>query len=147
MEVVLAAGILSLALLSIIGIAGRSIIVSRRALESYTASTLLEEGAEAARIVRDGGWANISGLSTGTTYYPSYDIPTNTWSFSATPNAVGIYTRTIVISDVDRDLSANIAPSGANDPDTKLFTETVAGKESDSTTQSKSLSFYLTNDL
>ena len=145
-EVILAAGILSLTLASIIAVAGRSVVVSRRALESYTASTLLEEGAEAARTVRDGGWTNISGLVSGTTYYPAYDVPTETWSLSTTPSTVisrHLSTRTIVVSDVGRDAGGDIAPAGVDDPGTKFFTETVSWKESDGSAQSKALSFYL----
>ena len=144
-EVILAAAILSLTLISIIAVAGRSVVVSRRALESYTASTLLEEGAEAARTVRDGGWSNISSLVSGTTYYPTYDVPTETWSLSTTPSTDGIYTRTIVTSDVGRDAGGDIAPAGIDDPGTKLFTETISLNESDGSAQSKTLSFYLSD--
>ena len=146
-EVVLAAGILSLSLLAIIAIGGRSILVSRKALETYTASTLLEEGAEATRTIRDNGWINISGLTSGTTYYPAFDPGTDTWSFSTSPSdgAVGIYTRSMVMSDVSRDVGDDISSSGANDPGTKLFTETVTWSESDEPVMSEHLSFYLSD--
>jgi type II secretory pathway pseudopilin PulG len=145
-EVVLAAGILSVTLLAIISIAGRSIVVSRRALETYTASTLLEEGAEAVRIVRDGGWVGVSTLVPGATYYPVYDLGTDSWSLStnSADGVIGVYTRSVVMTAVERDASDEIVSSGgANDPGTKLFTESVSWPGGDGTTRTRTLAFYL----
>lgn len=145
-EVVLASAILSLTLLAIIAIGGRSIIVSRRALETYTASNFLEEGAEAVRTIRDSGWISISGLTPATPYYPVYDIGTNTWSLSTSPSdgTVGIYTRSLVMSPVKRTVGGDISDTGTDDPGTKLFTETVSWPENDGTA-TEHLSFYLSD--
>ena len=142
-EVVLASAVLSLSLLAVIAIGGRSIIVSRKALETYTASTLLEEGAEAVRTVRDGGWINISGLTGGTTYYPVFNTGTNSWTLSTSPSdgTVGIYTRSVVMSAVNRNASDDISDTGSDDPGTKLFTETISWD--DEGPRSETLSFYL----
>lgn len=145
-EAVFAAAILSATLVGIIAIGGRAIIASRRALHAYAASTLLEEGAEAVRIVRDGSWSSISALSSGAPYYPYYDTATDSWSLSTNPSdgVVGIYTRSVSMSDVSRDSQDEIVSSGgANDPGTKLFTETVSWQENDGLTKTKKLDFYL----
>ena len=144
-EIVIATGIISLSLVSIIAIAGRSIAVSHRSLNTYTAALLLEEGAEATRIVRDDGWTGIASLVAGDTYYPVFDSATNTWSLSTNPTdgQVGMYTRSIVPSDVKRNVVDDIDPSGTLDTGTRFFTETISWRESNGQIQTKSESFYL----
>lgn len=146
-EVLVAASILSASLLSVIAIAGKSIVISHRSVSTYVASTLLEEGGEAVRTIRDANWTNISALTAGTTYYPKFDTGTNTWSLTTTSSdgIVGVYTRSVVISAVTRDGSSNIASSGTADAGTKLVTVTVSWKEGEGSTLSKTLSFYISN--
>ena len=95
------------------------------------------------RTVRDNGWINISGLTGGTTYYPIFNPLTNAWTLSTSPSdgTVGIYTRSVVMSGVDRDASDDISDTGADDPGTKLFTETVSWD--DEGARSETLTFYL----
>ncbi len=146
-EIVIATGIISLSLVSIIAIAGRSIAVSHRALNTYTAALLLEEGSEATRIVRDDSWATISSLTAGDTYYPLFDSATNTWSLSTNPadGQVGAYTRSIVPSNVVRNAGDDIDVSGTLDTGTRFFTETVTWRESNGQVQTKTDSFYLSD--
>ena len=148
-EIVVAAGIISLSLVFVIATAGRSIALSHQAQATYGASVVLEEGSEAVRVVRDNAWSDISALASGTTYYPVFDPVANAWSLSTDPtNGVeGIYTRSIVPGDVFRDGSDNINPSGGGtlDPGTRSFVVNVTWLDSNGKVESKSATFYLSN--
>ncbi len=143
-EIIVASAIISLALLSVIVAAGRSLALSHRALDTYVAGTLLEEGAEAVRVVRDNAWTNISGLTAGTTYYPTFSG--GTWTLSTSASTVGIYTRTVVITAVSRDNTTQdiVSSGGTADTGTKKVTVTVSWNESGSSL-SKTLQFYIAN--
>jgi Tfp pilus assembly protein PilV len=146
-EILVASSILMVSLLSVIMVAGQALSISHRSVNTYVASTLLEEGAEVMRIRRDGAWTNISSLTAGTTYYPKFDTSTNTWSLTTTSSdgVVGIYTRSVVITAVTRDGSSNIASSGTADTGTKLVTVTVSWQENTGATISKSLQLYVSD--
>lgn len=142
-EVLVAASIISASILATMAVAQKSVYVSRQALHTAEAAFLLEEGAEAVRIMRDNAWTNISSLTPGTDYYLVFDG--GTWTLSLTPNTVGEFTRTIRFSAVTRDNSTkDIAEIGTDDPDTKLITVTVMWTEGGTTIQ-KTLQFYLMN--
>lgn len=139
-EVIVAISIIVVSVLAAMTVTQKSISVSRQALHTSQASFLLEEGAEVARILRDNAWSNISSLSSGTNYYPVFS---GTWTLSTTSSTVGIFTRTITVTSVNRDnTTADIATTGTNDPGTKLITVTVSWNESGQT-MSKTLSFYI----
>ena len=147
-EIVIATGIISLSLVSIIAIAGRSIAVSHRALNTYGAALALEEGTEAVRIVRDDSWSTIAGLTTGALYYPAFDPGTNTWSLSTSSSdgVDGIYTRTVVAGDVMRNSSGDIDPSGSTpDTGTRSFVVSVSWHESTGQLVTKTDTFYLSD--
>src|SRR3989344_7358342 len=99
-EILVAISIVVVSILAAMAVAQKSMAVSRQALYSSQAVFLLEEGAEAVRILRDNGWANISGLETSTTYYPVFSE--GAWSLSATSTQVGIFTRTVTVAAVNR---------------------------------------------
>ena len=54
-----------------------------------------------------------------------------------------MYTRSIVPSDVKRNVVDDIDPSGTLDTGTRFFTETISWRESNGQIQTKSESFYL----
>jgi len=140
-EILIAISIITVSILSAIAVSEKSIFVSRQALHAGEAGFLLEEGAEVVRILRDNGWNNISVLDTATNYYPIFSSPN--WSLSLTPNTVGIFTRTVTITNVNRDdATKDISESGTNDAGTKLITITVSWPEG-GTTINKTLSFYI----
>lgn len=139
-EVLIATSIIVASILAAMAVTERSISAGRQTVHTAQASFLLEEGAEAVKILRDNAWTNISTLTAGTVYYPAFS---SSWSLSATPSQVGIFTRTVVMSNVNRDASTNdISAVGVDDPRTKLFTVTVSWPEK-GTTVTKTLSFYL----
>lgn len=139
-EIIVAVAIIAASFIFILSVAQRSIVIARDALHQTEASFLLEEGAEATRIVRDTAWFGISSLSAGTTYYPTFS--SNTWTLSTTPNTVDGFTRTVVLSTVYRDGNANIAVSGAQDTGTRLVTVNVSWNEA-GIVLSKSIQFYI----
>lgn len=141
-EILVAASILAVAFIAVMGAAQRSIYLSRQGLHQAQAAFLLEEGGEAVRIFRNSGWSNITALNSGTTYYPTF--AGGTWTLSTTPNTVGIFSRKVTVSSVNRDSSDNIATSGTADPGTKLITVTVSWLEG-SQTVTKTLLFYLSD--
>ncbi|MFA6257664.1 MAG: hypothetical protein WC671_01485 [Candidatus Paceibacterota bacterium] len=142
-EVLVAASIITVSILSAMMVAQKSIYVSRQAFHTTQAGFLLEEGAEAVRILRDNAWSNISSLTIGTNYYPTFS--SNTWILSPTASIIGIFTRTVVIANVNRDnTTKDISIVGADDPGTKLITVTVSWMEGGATI-TKTLQFYISD--
>lgn len=142
-EILVAISIVTAAILTAMSVSQKSITVSRQSVHTTQAAFLLEEGAEAVRVMRDNNWTNISGLTAGTTYYPTFT--SGTWTLSTTPNSLGIFTRTITMQSVTRDnTTKDISGSGTVDPDARLFTVTVSWSEG-ATTVTKSLQFYIIN--
>jgi len=142
-EAIVASSIISISVIAAMQVSQKSIVVSRQAFHTAQAGFLLEEGAEAVRILRDNVWTNISGLTNGTSYYPTFSG--STWTLSTTPNTVGVFTRTVSIASVNRDnTTQDISSSGTNDPRTKLVTVTVSWAER-GTTITKTLQFYITD--
>jgi Tfp pilus assembly protein PilV len=142
-EILVAISIITASVLATMAVSQKSVFITRQSFHSAQAAFLLEEGAEAVRIFRDNAWSNISGLTPSTDYYPTFSG--GTWVLNSTPNTVGIFTRTISISNVNRDdTSKDIAEIGTNDEDTKLVTITVSWPEG-GVTISKTLQFYIMN--
>lgn len=107
-------------------------------------SFLLEEGAEAVKILRDTGWnSGIGSLSVGADYYFAYDG--TTWvSAAANVYVDGIFERKFVLNNVYRDANDDIAAIGTLDGGTKKATVSVSWRGRTGTT-TKSASFYLTD--
>src|SRR3989344_6412219 len=104
-EIIVAISIITVSILAAMAVAQKSAYLSRQALHATEASFILEEGAEAVRIFRDNTWSNISSLTPGTNYYPTFSG--GTWILSGTPNTFGIFTRTASITAVNRDNSTD----------------------------------------
>ncbi len=142
-EMLVAISIITVSILAAMSVSQKAVYVSRESFHATQAGYLLEEGAEAVRVLRDNAWSNISSLTAGTTYYPTFSG--GTWTLSTTANTAGIFTRTVTIADVNRDnTTQDISISGTNDPGTKLVTVTVSWSE-DATVVTKTLSFYIIN--
>ncbi len=143
-EIIVAVSIITVAILAAMDVTQKSIMVARQSLHATQASFLLEEGAEVVRIYRDDAWTNISSLDNAMNYYPLFGA--STWTLSATPSVVGIFTRKVNIASVSRDNTTSdiVTSGGTDDPGTKLFTVTVSWVEG-STTISKTLPFYIMN--
>jgi Tfp pilus assembly protein PilV len=142
MEILVATSIITLSILATTAVVQKSAQVSRQALHSVQAISLLEETGEIIRILRDNGWDNISSLSVSTNYYPIFlsDI----WKVSTEASSVDIFTRKFVVSNVNRsNTTFDIVTSGGIlDPKTKLINVDVFWLEG-GITVTKSLSFYI----
>ncbi|MFA5936945.1 MAG: hypothetical protein WC822_03645 [Candidatus Paceibacterota bacterium] len=139
-EIIVAISIIIVSVLVAMSVTQKSVSVTRQSLHTSQATFLLEEGAEAVRIIRDNSWSDISNLSNAITYYPTFS---GTWTLSTSPSTIGIFTRTVNIANVNRDASTqDIAVSGTNDAGTKLITISVSWNEGGEVLN-KTLSFYI----
>ena len=143
-EILITAFIIVGALLVAVAVTDRSIVISRQATQVAQASFLLEEGAEAMRILRDNDWDNIDSvaLSISATYY--IDFTGGTWALATIVSPVGIFTRTVTVGDVYRDANDDIATSGTLDSQTRLINIEVAWSNG-AKALNKKLSFYLSD--
>ncbi|MBI5912907.1 hypothetical protein HY839_00510 [Candidatus Azambacteria bacterium] len=128
LEIVIAVSIISAAFFSVVQVSAFTLKVMQGRNDKARALAYAQEGIEAVRNMRDGGWtANISGLTFGATYYLT--TSGSQWALTGTnPGMLGSkFTRTIVLANVSRDINDNIATSGGtDDPKTKKVTTTVS---------------------
>lgn len=98
--------------------AGRSTTVRQ-----LQANSLLREGQEAVRSVREKGWPNVA---TNGTYHPV--ISGSAWSLAGGSETTGAgYTRQIIISSVQRSVAGAVVTSGGTiDPNSKHVVVTVS---------------------
>ncbi len=146
-EIVIAVAIIGIVMFAVYQFAIASSISVQVSARQVEAAYLAEEGIEAVRALRNQSWnTSITPLLSNVTYYPT--LTTGTWTLSTTnPGTIdGLFTRTIVIQDVLRDVNDNIAASGTIDVNTRKVTATVSWSEK-STTQQVVLETYLTNFL
>ncbi len=122
-EILVAVSIIAVSVLAAMAVAQKAVSVSRQAFHATQAGFLLEEGAENTRIMRDDSWGSVTTLNSS--------------------EQIGIFTRTIVASSVNRDnTTKDISSTGTNDPETKLITVTVSWLEG-GVTINKTLQFYI----
>jgi hypothetical protein len=145
LEIVLGATILT----TVFGAASlfyqKGIQESRDALNRTQATLLASEGIEAARVMRDADWSNISGPTDGTSYY-LYWTGTS-WATSTAPSLVNdIFEWTITYNDVYRDATThNIVESGGVlDSDARKITSVVSWYDHGATT-TRSVATYFTD--
>ncbi len=96
---------------------------SRDIADKTQALYLAEEGLEMMRFIRDKQWNYLSDLDDGNKYYLAIsgsDVGTTT-----TKETIGIFTRSIRVTGVDRNGSDDIVQSGTDDPDSKYVTAIV----------------------
>ena len=140
-EVLVAISIITVAILSGMAVSQKVVQISRQGFHTEQAAFLLEEGAEAVRILRDNDWDNISSLEIGTDYFPVFSG--GTWMLPTTPGTLGIFTRLVSVEDVLRDVvTGDIDGSGSDDPGGKLVTVSVSWQEG-GILVTKSLQFYI----
>jgi hypothetical protein len=118
----------------------KSVQVAQLSLARGQANLLIEEGAEAVKLIRDTSWASITAIPTNTTRYLAFTG--GTWTVTSTPNTIDGFTRTIVVTDVSRDATDDIASTGTLDTGTKKVTVTVSW-QAKGTTQTENLIFYV----
>ena len=149
-EVMVAITIILVAFLALVTLFGNYVRIAASNTNTVQASLLAEEGIEAVRLLRDGGYsANIGALSNGTNYYLSW----NGSGWIATTTQVvtdGVYKRSFVLSAVNRDnTTGQIKPAGSGttlDTNARGVAVTVSWLPvGSSATTSVSVSTYITN--
>ncbi|MDH5533906.1 MAG: hypothetical protein OEX81_05795 [Candidatus Pacebacteria bacterium] len=119
-----------------------SFSTSRLGSERAQADFLAIEGVEAIESIRNQNWTNLSNGTYGLTQ------TAGVWSLSGTPDSdpSGKFTRTITISDVERDGNGDIIASGGTvDVETKLITSTINWNFTPTRSNSIQKELYLTN--
>lgn len=143
----------SLILLSLTGLVTAYSLYLKAGLkntDNLKAAFLLQEGVEAAMLIRDDSWSAFANLSTGTAYYLSWNG--TKWVATTTEVLVdGVFRRTLTLGDVyrrdsDKDIvSATSGDTKSLDAGTKKVTVRVFVGSSATTTLDKSVTTYLTN--
>ncbi len=117
--------------------------------DNLKAAFLLQEGVEAATLLRDDSWISFSALTAGTPYYLSWNG--TKWVATTTVTlADGVFKRTMTLANVYRknsgqDIVDVSAPDAKTlDANTKKLTLRVVWNYA-STTQDKQIKTYLTN--
>lgn len=142
-EVVVAASVITVVLMLLIGSIQNSVEVSQRSLERTQAGYLLEEGAEAIKALRDSAWTNVADLTAGTQYYLTWSG--SAWTTTTTPQMINQFTRSFVVAPVSRDSDADIVSSGGTvDTGTRLVTFTVSWT-TPTGAKSETLSLYVSD--
>lgn len=126
-EIVIVTGILAASLFAFLQTEVLSVRLLRTERDNLEAVFLAQEGLDGVRSIRDESWANnIAPLINETIYYPV--VENSKWRLvTSDPGKIeGRYTRTIVFSQVFRNASDQITPSGTLDTGTRKVTSRVA---------------------
>lgn len=139
-EILVVVAVLGSTLASLLGLANFSLGASVLSRQTSQAAALAQEGMEVVRSIRDNaGWNQVTNGSHGLSANDAG------WSFLGTADNIDIFSRTVLIEDVQRDAEDNIVSSGGtNDLNTKKATVTVSWQEKGRSREVK-LSAYLTN--
>jgi len=145
LEIVIGATVLSGALFAFSLFYQKALQAGNQTTELIQANFLLEEGVEAVKIIRDGGWqANIANLTTATPIHLSFIG--GTWATSTTNVYTNGFERYFIVDDVYRDVNDDIAVSGILDVGTKKVSVTVNWWSNiNNSTSTKTLATYITD--
>lgn len=140
-EIVIVTAIVSATLAAFLQVSILSIRLLRAEQYNLEATLLAQEAMEAVRSIRDESWANnIVPLVYGTIYYPV--VVNSKWMMSTSNPGLfnNRYTRQVVLNQVFRNGTDDIASSGTPDDGTRKVTVTVSWEN-----KSVQLVMYLTN--
>ena len=146
-EIIIAIAIALFFFSSIYGIISFSNKIMHEGLRKTEAIQFAQEGIEIVRTIKNNNWTDdIAILTSGVAYYPV--IVDGRWTLTAVaqPAINGVFTRTITIYSVNRDVNDDIAEAGTDDPKTKRIVASVSWLERGNN-EAVSLQAYLTNFL
>jgi len=126
-EILIVIAIITIALVSLLGVATFSLKISILIKENTQAVNLAQEAIEATRNIRDSNWTKLTNGNHGLTNAGGY------WEFIGTENVINGFTRTILIENVSRnpitdDIETTYNPAN-NDQNTKKATITVSWQD------------------
>jgi hypothetical protein len=131
-EIVIAASIVSMAVVSLSYVVVLSNRVLARSVDEIRANFIADEGIEVLHFLRDAGWdAKIGLLTPNVDYYISQSTTTGTWTISATNPGLldGFFNRAIRVESVNRDANDTIVSTGGTlDPNSRKIVSTVFWK-------------------
>jgi len=141
-ELLVVAAIVTIGLVGLLSVTVSSLKFSRQIKETEQAKALAEEALEAVRNFRDGTtWGTgLGALNLDVAYHPEKIGTPLRWNLVSGQETINGFTRQVVIKEVFRDASSNIAPSGLVDANTKMIVATVSWG-----TKTVEISTYLTN--
>ena len=155
-ELLLGAGILTMSLSALLGFLVFALSTASLVKQQTQALTLAEGALETLRNFRDGTAWNVDdpqnqydGLGKAQLGVPyrmglSLDVPAR-WQLLLGAETTGIFSKTIVLENVQRDVeSAIVAGGGIDDPNTKKVTVTVSW-QAKTKPQEVAIVIYLTN--
>ncbi len=137
--------IVALAIFLIIAVTGvttvlHSYSINRLSQEETQAKLYAQEGIEAVKSIKNQGWTNLIPGTYG------LDNSSGYWTLSGSNNTQDQLTRTIIVSEVYRDIDGNIVETGGTlDPDTQKITVDVTWDFTPTRNNSVQLVTYLTN--
>lgn len=151
MEIVVGTAIISMSLVGLVTAFNVFVRAGLSNTNKTQATYIMEEGIEALRYLRDGGWSsNISSLSKGTPYYFTFDG--SNWGTTITKALIdNKFDRTVVLKDVYRrnsdDDIVDISSGDPKtlDPDTIQATVDVSWSGSGIASGNVNATLYLTN--
>ena len=110
------------------------------------AAYLLEEGAEAVKILRSKSWSNnIAPLATDDRHFLAFDRAESTWHTTTTPEWInGTFKRWFVLKEVTRNGQDDISDSGSIDDGTRKVNVHVAWSTGDATS-TRTIHTYITD--
>lgn len=141
-ELLVGVALTAIVMLAIVGLSAQNLRLSGLVVEDVQADFLLEEAAEAVKLIRDDGWSNLSSLTLDTAYGLSF--AGNTWSIATSPVAIDGFTRSVTFSEVERDAITGAIGSGSVDTQTLLVTVDVDW-EARVGARNRELGFYITD--
>lgn len=117
-------------------------------VRGFEALYLAKEGVEAVRFAKNESWTlNIAPLANAATYYPV--ISGGEWTLSTVnPGPInGVYTRTVTLQEVRRDVNDDISAAGTVDSGTRKVTVKVTWTETGGAHAEKIIETYVTDFL
>ncbi|MEI7777604.1 MAG: hypothetical protein WCI52_03280 [bacterium] len=112
LEVIIGASIMLLITTGILSSYVLYLQASGSNMESIQSAFILEEGVEGMRSIRDAGWtANIVPLTTGETYYLSWNSGLSIWQTTTTATSTDGFVRKIILYPAYRDSNSNLVSS------------------------------------
>lgn len=122
-----------------------SFSVNRLGNEETEATLYAQQGIEAVRSIKNQGWT-APFLATSCASGCGVSADNSSWEWSGLSNTNGDYTRTISVTNVERDGNGDIVENGGtNDPDTKKIISTVTWNFTPTRNNTLTLETYLTN--
>lgn len=125
-EVVVVSAILAVVSLAFLGTFSLLSRFHEKDMLTIKGELLAEEGVEALRLIKSGGWNTLSGLPMGSTRY--LNLTPSSWSITTTPEVIdGIFYRSFIPYAVSRNASDDIVTAGGTtDPNTLLVSVSVS---------------------